>query len=136
MRYSTLPWSESGAIRRDDQIRSPFVRAPPCPYPYVAPFFLQAKAADVVVRLSALNALDSLLGLWDLDAEQCLAPTLGWLLPALYELFEDLEEMDSRQQVIPPHPIPSYSISSHPIPSHSCFVSVDFNRIALGKVMG
>lgn len=51
------------------------------------------------VRLSALHGLKAILGLWDLDAEQCLAPALGWLLPALYGLFEELEEMDSRQEV-------------------------------------
>lgn len=53
----------------------------------------------MVVRLSALNALCSLLTLWDLDPEQCLAPALGWLVPALYGMFGDVAEMDNRQQV-------------------------------------
>ncbi|CAM9386400.1 unnamed protein product, partial [Sphacelaria rigidula] len=61
---------------------------------------MQANEADVGVRLSALHGLKAILGLWDLDAEQCLAPALGWLLPALYGLFEELEEMDSRQEVL------------------------------------
>lgn len=59
----------------------------------------QAQEVDVAVRLAASKALRALLGLWDLDAEQCLAPALGWLLPALYQLFEAVEEMDSRQEV-------------------------------------
>ena len=62
-------------------------------------FGSQAQQADVVVRLSALNALHAILGLWDLDPDQCLAPSLGWLVPALYDLFEEVEEMESRQQV-------------------------------------
>lgn len=52
------------------------------------------------MRLSALNALHALLSLWDLDPEQCLAPALGWLVPSLYRMFEDVHEMDSRQQVM------------------------------------
>lgn len=62
-------------------------------------WYSQAEEADAVVRLSALNALNSLLSLWDLDPEQCLAPALGWLVPALYGMFEAVEEMESRQQV-------------------------------------
>lgn len=60
---------------------------------------VQAKGVDVVVQLAALNALHSLLSLWDLDVSQCIAPALGWLLPALYSMFDDVTEMDSRQQV-------------------------------------
>lgn len=51
-----------------------------------------------MVRMSALEGLRGLLALWDLDAEQCLAPVLAWLLPGLYGLFGDLEEMETRQQ--------------------------------------
>lgn len=53
----------------------------------------------MVIRLSALSALRSLLSLWDLDPEQCLAPALGWLVPALYAMFKDVREMDNRQEV-------------------------------------
>lgn len=53
----------------------------------------------MVIRLSALSALRSLLSLWDLDPESCLAPALGWLVPALYGMFDDVEEMDNRQEV-------------------------------------
>lgn len=59
----------------------------------------QAQEADVVIRLSALGALRSLLSLWDLDPESCLAPALGWLVPALYGMFDGVEEMDNRQEV-------------------------------------
>ncbi|CAM9705097.1 unnamed protein product, partial [Laminaria digitata] len=61
---------------------------------------IKARGADVVVQLAALNALHSLLSLWDLDTSQCLAPALGWLLPALYGMFDSVTEMDSRQQVL------------------------------------
>lgn len=59
----------------------------------------------MVIRLSALSALRSLLGLWDLDADQCLAPALGWLVPALYGMFEDVAEMENRQEVRATTPI-------------------------------
>ncbi|CAM9170022.1 unnamed protein product, partial [Hapterophycus canaliculatus] len=61
---------------------------------------MKATEADMVIRLSALGALRSLLGLWDLDPEQCLAPALGWLVPALYGMFGDVAEMDNRQEVL------------------------------------
>ncbi|CAM9115051.1 unnamed protein product [Ectocarpus fasciculatus] len=61
---------------------------------------MKATEADMVIRLSALSALRSLLSLWDLDPEQCLAPALGWLVPALYAMFKDVREMDNRQEVL------------------------------------
>ncbi|CAM9704986.1 unnamed protein product [Pylaiella littoralis] len=61
---------------------------------------MKAQEADVVIRLSALGALRSLLSLWDLDPESCLAPALGWLVPALYGMFDGVEEMDNRQEVL------------------------------------
>eukprot|EP00752_Nemacystus_decipiens_P012244 g10853.t1 len=61
---------------------------------------MKAKEADVVIRLSALNALRSLLALWDLDADHCLSPALGWLVPALYGMFQDVAEMENRQEVL------------------------------------
>lgn len=75
------------------------LQPPKSPVPLVVAVVVQANEADLVIRLSALSALRSLLSLWDLDPEQCLAPALGWLVPALYGMFEAVEEMDNRQEV-------------------------------------